>query len=394
MSSCIEHWAKTFTLLALTASTPSSLIAKANEGWLFLVEQVSGERLIKYVEDLVAFKTRYALSGGANFSAKYLYRYFSTLRGFNVSFHLFPLPLEDRRVGLNVVACKPGVRESAGHILLFAHYDSVSNDPYASAPGADDNASGVAVMMEAAYVMSLYDWNRTLIFTAFSGEEIGFIGSSAWAKENEDLLKNVVGGVCLDGVGRGETVSIMYADEQSKALADLTLNVSIMLGFKDFREVASVLGVEGSDSHVFLERGLKVIRLWDEDTTYIHSPLDLPETLYPNRLVETCKVITATLHLLLTESFKDLYPGKTVKLKNEGARSLLLAAVLASSPTFLLIYTLLKWRKRFPSSQRWVKTTLTAYISGIDSPFIFDQPSNHKLSKDEILGSLRCRNEH
>jgi Zn-dependent M28 family amino/carboxypeptidase len=69
----------------------------------------------------------------------------------------------------------------------------VSNNPYASAPGTDDNASVVAVMMEDAYVMSLHDWNRTLIFIAFSGEEIGFIGSSTWAKENEDLLKNVVG---------------------------------------------------------------------------------------------------------------------------------------------------------------------------------------------------------
>lgn len=193
MSSYIERWAKTLTLLALIASTLSSPMVKANEGGLFLAGQVSGERLIGYVEDLAVFKTRCALSDGANFSAKYLYGYFSTLRGFNVSFHPFPLPLEGRRVGLNVVACKPGVHGSAEHILFFAHYDSVSNNPYASAPGTDDNASVVAVMMEDAYVMSLHDWNRTLIFIAFSGEEIGFIGSSTWAKENEDLLKNVVG---------------------------------------------------------------------------------------------------------------------------------------------------------------------------------------------------------
>ncbi|MEM2964277.1 MAG: M20/M25/M40 family metallo-hydrolase [Candidatus Bathyarchaeia archaeon] len=357
-----ECWARAFALLALAVSMPSTLIVKGNEEWMFSLDQVSGERMMSYVEDLAAFETRFALSGGANLSAEYLYSHFSALRGFNVAFHSFSLIPEDRLVGLNVVACRPSVGGSGEHVLLFAHYDSVSNDPYVSAPGADDNAAGVAVMMEVAYVMSLRDWNRTLVFVAFSGEEIGFIGSSTWMKENEASLKNAVGGICLDGVGRGQAITVMYADEGSKTLADLVLNVSRVLGFKEFRCEASILGVEGSDSHVFLGRGLRIIRLWDEDTTYIHSPLDLPETLYPSRLVETAKVVTATLCILSTEPLDKVYHEKPVKPQAEGKPSFMLAAALLSFP-LILIYALIRWGRRFPSSRLWVKTRLKAYIA-------------------------------
>lgn len=373
----VECLAGVFTLLALAASTPSTFTVKGNEEWLFSVDQVSGERMMRYVEDLAAFETRFALSEGANLTAKYLYSHFSALRRFNVAFHHFPLLPEDGRVGLNVVACKPGLGRSGEHVLLFAHYDSVSNDPYVSAPGADDNAAGVAVMMEVAYLMSLRDWNRTLVFIAFSGEEIGFTGSSAWVKENEGALKNVVGGICLDGVGRGEAISVMYADDGSKALADLVLNVSTMLGFMGFRSEASVLGVEGSDSHVFLGRGLRIIRLWDEDTTYIHSPLDLPETLYLSRLLETAKVVTAVLRVLSTEPLEELRLEKPVKPRAEGKPNfmLVLAAALLSFPP-LLIYALLRWGRRFPSSRRWVNARLKAYIACFTDTRLDEPPLN------------------
>ncbi len=111
----------------------------------------------------------------------------------------------------------------------------------------------------------------------------------------------------------------MFADEESRFLADLTLKTSMKLGFKNFHDEASSSGVKGSDAGVFLGRGLKVIRLWDKDRTYIHTVQDTPNTLYSSRLVETAKVTLATLHALSTMPLSELFP-KTYRVQTEGLK--------------------------------------------------------------------------
>jgi len=94
--------------------------------------------------------------------------------------------------GENVV----GVKTSSVHpddvYIVGAHYDSVNN------PGADDNASGVAAVMEAARVMSPYEFDSTLAFIAFDQEETGLHGSYAYVEEH--LSDNILGMVSLDMV--------------------------------------------------------------------------------------------------------------------------------------------------------------------------------------------------
>jgi hypothetical protein len=74
----------------------------------------------------------------------------------------------------NVVGTKVGVSEPDKQIIIGAHYDSVSN------PGADDNASGVALVLEAARILGQYDSDYTIKFIAFSMEEKGLVGSEAY----------------------------------------------------------------------------------------------------------------------------------------------------------------------------------------------------------------------
>jgi len=75
----------------------------------------------------------------------------------------------------NVVAVKPGESRPNDIYILGAHYDSVQN------PGADDNASGIAAVMEAARVLSQYEFEATLVFVAFDAEELGLYGSMHYA---------------------------------------------------------------------------------------------------------------------------------------------------------------------------------------------------------------------
>ena len=78
----------------------------------------------------------------------------------------------------NVVGTKLGSAYPESEYVVGAHYDSVSN------AGADDNASGVALVLECARILSQYDSDYTLRFVAFSREEQGLIGSEAYVADH------------------------------------------------------------------------------------------------------------------------------------------------------------------------------------------------------------------
>jgi Zn-dependent M28 family amino/carboxypeptidase len=92
----------------------------------------------------------------------------------------------------NVVAVKTGAVRPDDIYILGAHYDSVV------CPGADDNASGVAGIMEAARAMSAFDFEATIVFIAFDVEEMGLFGSKAYAGAAKARGDNILGMVSLD----------------------------------------------------------------------------------------------------------------------------------------------------------------------------------------------------
>ncbi len=88
----------------------------------------------------------------------------------------------------NVVGVLPGVIRPDDIYLVGAHYDSVNN-----APGAWDNASGVAAVLEAARVLSQYRFEATLVFLAFDREEQWMIGSSGYVRDHAwDRIRGMI----------------------------------------------------------------------------------------------------------------------------------------------------------------------------------------------------------
>ena len=94
----------------------------------------------------------------------------------------------------------PGTAEPEKRIIVSAHYDSINlratgdKAAEAPAPGADDDASGTAVVLELARVMSQYHFRKTIVFIAFAGEELGFVGSTRYAsraKANHEQIEAV-----------------------------------------------------------------------------------------------------------------------------------------------------------------------------------------------------------
>ncbi len=89
----------------------------------------------------------------------------------------------------NVIAEKPGLDPNAGIVIISAHLDNTSGDPATLAPGADDNGSGSVALLLAAEILSHYNFDATLRFALFTGEEQGMYGSKAYAAmvQNQDI---------------------------------------------------------------------------------------------------------------------------------------------------------------------------------------------------------------
>ena len=106
----------------------------------------------------------------------------------------------------NVVAVKKGT--SAQEIIVGAHYDSTD-----AGPGADDNASGVAVMLEVAKLVSEQTTPYTIRFIAFGAEESGLLGSYAYLNQmSQEEFENIIAMIDLDSLVAGD-IAYVYSDE-------------------------------------------------------------------------------------------------------------------------------------------------------------------------------------
>jgi len=132
----------------------------------------------------------------------------------------------------NVVAVKSG--RSTQELIVGAHYDSGGDGT-----GADDNASGVAVMLEAAELVKNASTPYTIRFIAFGAEEAGLLGSYAYLDQmSQSDLENTVAMINLDSVSAGD-VAYVYGDERQSALRDWTLEWAFGNGY-DLQTIRNV----------------------------------------------------------------------------------------------------------------------------------------------------------
>lgn len=107
---------------------------------------------------------------------------------------------------VNVVATLPGSQpESRDRVYVVSgHYDSMPSnvmDSISDAPGANDDASGTAAVMEMACAMAAYQFDATLVFMAVAGEEQGLIGSTYYAKQAREKNVDIAGMFTNDIIG-------------------------------------------------------------------------------------------------------------------------------------------------------------------------------------------------
>ncbi len=168
------------------------------------------------ISDITNIGTRVAGSDGETKTAQYIMSAFTAI-GYTPVNQAFTEPAGNQSVtSANIVAVKTGT--SSQEIIVGAHYDSSD-----AGPGADDNASGVAVMLEVAKLVHGVKTPYTINFVAFGAEGSGLLGSNAYLNQmSQDEIQNVIVMIDLDSLIAGD-VAYAYSEEKQSTVRDWAL---------------------------------------------------------------------------------------------------------------------------------------------------------------------------
>jgi aminopeptidase YwaD len=169
--------------------------------------------------------------------------------------------------GFNVVATRPGAATGAGAVVIGGHLDSVP-----AGPGANDNASGTAVVLELARVLSTRPYPYTLKFVAFGAEELGLFGSRHFVEQlSADERRSIVAMINLDMVGVGEAWRFGGSD----GLVQRAEQAAAALGAPYAKLGGPVAGA--SDHASFLGAGIPAVFVHRVTDPNYHTAGDRPE---------------------------------------------------------------------------------------------------------------------
>jgi Zn-dependent M28 family amino/carboxypeptidase len=234
-----------------------------------------------------------------------------------------------RAMTRNVVGLIPG-RDSTRTLVLGAHYDhlgyggpsSLSPNEHAPHVGADDNASGVAAILAAARRLgerARRGWKpqHTLIFVAFSGEEIGLVGSSHFTDDPPKPLETIETMVNLDMVGRlrDEKLQVMGVGTASgfpELVRDSNADMQDRFDLKTSED-----GYGPSDHQSFYKKNIPVLFLFTGAHADYHKPSDTWDKINNTGLARVSYYAQALVESLdvrrrptFTKAKSDASPGR------------------------------------------------------------------------------------
>ncbi|MBR8838375.1 MAG: M28 family peptidase [Stigonema ocellatum SAG 48.90 = DSM 106950] len=238
--------------------------------------------------------------------------------------------LEKFTDGVNIFAERQGTNKAGGAILVAAHYDTVF-----ISPGADDNASGVAVVLEIARLLGSQPTPRTLQLAFFDREEAGLLGSKAFVT-NKAHLQNLHGVIVMDMVGftcytagcqkypvglpvtppsdKGDFLAVVGDAEHLPLLSSFhntqkSENLPPVLTLPIPLKGLLTPDVLRSDHAPFWYQGVGAVLVTDTAnlrTPHYHQPSDVPGTIDRSFLTGAAQVVVnATVSLLETISPKS-----------------------------------------------------------------------------------------
>jgi hypothetical protein len=268
------------------------------------IEMVNESLVYDFLWGLLKYGPRRTSTDGCERAANYLFKQFEDM-GLETRYqewtkwviYKYPKFYRSRNIEATLLG-NGGLSEEI--LIVNAHYDTVKY-----APGAIDDGTGVATVLTAAYVLSQFDFNRTIKFVTFSGEEVGLLGSRAYVNEIYEDDLDILVEFNLDGIGYATNPKAKYISlvptEDAKWIVNEIKNVNedyeIEFDIKD----TNIIEPGGprqftSDFYDFVLHGYEAVDFRGlERYPYWHTPEDTIDKVNFGYLVNITKLVVASL---------------------------------------------------------------------------------------------------
>jgi len=280
------------------------------------LEQASTSRIYAHEKALFDFDSKHISRPGNKLAADYLFAAYKSF-GYEPEQQCF-----ENRVALGgktciVLAKLPGTENPELIYVISSHFDSV-----AAGPGADDDTSGTAALLEAARMLAGRPQPATIIFASFTGEEGGLLGSREFVRRAQAEKLKITGALNNDMIG--------WANDHR---LDNTIRYT-NAGIRDIQHAAASLFTRLITYDARYHRGTDATAFFDAygnivggigsypvlGNPHYHQATDLLETINHQLITETSKTTVASVMMLASSPspVRDLkvisYDGKTAEL--------------------------------------------------------------------------------
>jgi hypothetical protein len=307
-----------------------------------MVAQVDWTEIREKIQWLVDFGTRFCLAPNHGDVAESIRDRFES---YGLQTNLRPFRFIGEEMW-NVEAVQPGTLYPNSCVIICGHYDSVSDDPFNLAPGADDNGTGTATVLTVAEILSQYEFEYTIRYVCFAAEEYGLVGSYFYAGEARMNNYDIVGALNFDMIGYWEPGVEkdleIETNHASRWLADAILNAADLYTNAQY-ELHVYDGAWWGDHFRFWMTGYPAVNheeAWDwydpDFNPYYHSINDLLDHVDPGFTTDNVEVAVAAMATLASADppqpvVCDMIPGSCPNPFNPKSRGVTSALLLGSA---------------------------------------------------------------
>jgi hypothetical protein len=301
-------WLITILLCLSQIGTFSNARAQDQDSLIVeLIGQISDSSYTSSIQRLEAFSTRFETSDSIRFAGKWLYDQFLLMGYEEVEFDSFtwtPFMVDTPIVSRNIIVTKVGNVSPESLVIVGGHYDSISylslyEGPNEPAPGANDNATGIAGVLEIARLLQPHGFEKTLVFACFAGEEVGMGGSSHYSILLKEQDVPVRFSLVMDMIGYREDPSKWYVniDTGGPYLDDAYRTAQLGMRYSNYLTPFLSFGAYGSDHLTLGNRGPAVAIY--ESAGYadpvFHTPFDVLDSLDVSYATEILNMALASV---------------------------------------------------------------------------------------------------
>ncbi len=207
--------------------------------------------------------------------------------------------------GQDIQSCKGILSECTYEVVILGgHYDHLGTNPEGEVfYGADDNASGIAALLEIAKALSKkkYELKRSALFIAFGAEEWGLLGSQFYVDHPVVPLDRVIAMLNLDSIGKGKPLEIhLVGSSVYPKLASISRKYMAQLGLKEGPNLDHFAFEYGTDHYPFHLKGIPSMEYYASNFNELHTLQDIPARIQPDKVAQVAQVVFLTAFELLT----------------------------------------------------------------------------------------------